>query len=215
MLPIKTVACAAVALGMMTATAHAEDASRWFVHVGPAYVDPIEHGTVSLGGAVVPGGDVAISGRWTVEGEVGYFVTRNIAIAAAAGFPPTFKVDAAGSLAGLGTAGKVTGGPMGVMVQYHANRGGRIQPYLGVGAAFLVVMNTKDGLLSNFTSSSDVGPAIGGGVDLMLNDKWGLFVDAKKAWVSTKSTGNLGPNPVVANVDVDPMVYNAGLAYHF
>src|SRR4051794_40808707 len=90
MLPIKTAAAAAVALAAMTATAHAEDSSRWFVHLGPAYVDPIEHATVSLGGATVPGGDVAIKGRLTVEGEIGYYVTRNIAVAAAAGFPPTF-----------------------------------------------------------------------------------------------------------------------------
>jgi outer membrane protein len=214
MLPIKTAACAAVALGAMAATAHAEDAGKWFVHLGPAYVDPIERGTIYAGGALYPGADVAISGRATVEGEIGYYVTRHIALAAAGGFPPTFEVKGAGSLAGV-SAGKITGGPAGVFLEYHPVRTGRIQPYAGAGAAFLLVFGTKDGALSGLTAKSSAGPAIGGGVDLMVNSKWGAFVDVKKAWLGTIARGSLGGAPVKADVRVDPMVYNVGVAYHF
>jgi len=215
MLHIKTAACAAVALGAATASAHAEDAGRWFVHLGPAYVDPAETASITMGGQPVAGGDVAIDGRWSVEGEVGYFVTRNIAVTLAGGYPPTFKIDAAGTLAGLGTTGKLVGGPAAITVQYRLNRGGRIQPYVSTGAAFLIVFDTKDGLMSELKAKSDVGPMVGGGFDVMVNDRWGLFFDAKKAWVGTVATGFLGPNPVRAEVTVNPFVYNAGLSYHF
>jgi outer membrane protein len=210
---IKTAAVAALALAGATA-AHAEDASKWFVHLGPAYVDPHEKGTVYVGGQLYPGAGVSLPGKWTVEGEVGYFITKHIALAAAAGYPPTFEVNGAGTLAGV-TAGKITGGPAGIFLEYHPLRSGVVQPYVGAGAAFLLVFSTQDGALTNLTAKSAAGPAIGGGVDLMLNKKWGLFLDAKKAWVGTIAKGNLGPAPVKADVRIDPMVYNAGVAFHF
>ena len=136
-------------------------------------------------------------------------------VAAAGGFPPTFDVKGAGSLAAAGSAGKITGGPAGVFLEYHPVRSGRIQPYAGAGVAFLIVFGTKDGALSDLTAKSSAGPAIGGGVDLMVNDRWGAFLDVKKAWVGTIAKGSLGGVPVKADVRVDPMVYNVGVAYHF
>ena len=113
------------------------------------------------------------------------------------------------------SAGKITGGPAGVFLEYHPLRTGRIQPYAGAGVAFLIVFGTKDGALSGLTAKSSAGPAIGGGVDLMVNSKWGAFVDVKKAWLGTIARGSLGGIPIKADVRVDPMVYNVGVAYHF
>jgi outer membrane protein len=195
--------------------AHAEDATKWFVHAGPALVAPDESAKVYAAGSLVPGGSVSIASRWTFSGELGRFLTPNVAVAVAGGIPPVFKIDGAGSLAAVGTAGKVLGGPSGVFVQYHANRSGMIQPYVGVGAAVLVVFSSKDRAATNLHVDSAIGPAIQAGADVMLNGRWGIFGDVKKGWVKTTATGFLGPAPVRARITVDPLVTNFGVSYQF
>jgi len=215
MYSLKAAAVAAVLGVAVAAPAHAQTMDRWFVHAGPAFVQPVERTSMEAGGAAVPGADVKIKGRWTVEGEVGYFVTPNVAIGFAAGLPPTFKVQAAGSLTGLGTAGKITGGPAALTVQYHFNREGRVQPYVGAGASFLVVFKTKDAVLTDVSAKSNIGTALQAGADVMFTDHLGGFVDVKKAFVSTVAKGFLGPAPVRAKVLLDPIAANAGITYHF
>jgi outer membrane protein len=210
----KLAALAALAVAALGSTAHAQE-TKWFVHGGPALVSPHEKAKITAGGSPLAGGDVSIPSRWTVEGELGYFVTPNIAVAVAAGAPPTFDVNMAGSLAGLGKAGTMTGGPAGLLVQYHFNRTGRIQPYVGAGASFLVVFDTDDGLMTNLKAKSAVGTALQVGADVMINDRVGVFLDVKKAWVGTIATGTMGPAPVRAKVNVDPIVTNFGVTYHF
>jgi len=208
-------AAAALLFASAAGAAHAEDASKWFVHLGPAIVAPSESATLTAGGAPVAGANVSIKSRWTFEGEVGRYLTPNIAVAVAAGAPPKFTIKGAGTLASVGTAGKMTGGPAGIFVQYHINRGGMIQPYVGAGGALLLVFGTNDGVLTNLHAKSAVGPAVQVGADVMFNDRWGAFVDVKKAWIKTTATGMLGPAPVRARVTVDPLVPHAGVAYHF
>ncbi|MFI5034549.1 MAG: hypothetical protein ACHQPH_28010, partial [Reyranellales bacterium] len=88
---LKTLTLAGIAaLGLATA-AKAQDAdpSRWFVHVGPADVILQPKVSMTAGGQPVPGAAVSIASQWTVEGEIGYFLNRNIAVAFAGGYPPT------------------------------------------------------------------------------------------------------------------------------
>lgn len=212
---LKTAAFAALGLAVVACQARADDASRWIVHFGPAVVSPQESATLNLAGAPVPGGNVSIASRWTVEGEVGYYVTRNISVGFAAGFPPTFKVNGAGTMAALGTAGEMTGGPAGLGVLYHFNRGGRIQPYVGGGASFLIVFDTKDGALSHLKASDSVGELAQAGADVFINKHWGFFLDVKKAWIGTTATATYAGLPVTAKVAIDPWVPSVGAAYRF
>ncbi|HEY8614809.1 OmpW/AlkL family protein [Phenylobacterium sp.] len=215
MASFKIAAAAALAAATFAGAAQAQDAGRWFVHAGPAFVEPAESADMTAGGQPVPGADVSIDGRWTAEVEVGYFLTPNIALAAAGGFPPKFNVDASGTLAALGRAGTMTGGPAGVMAQYHFNPDGPVSPYVGAGASFLIVFDTEDGALNDLEADSAVGTVVQAGVNVMANDRWGAFFDVKKAWVGTVAKANLGPTPVRAKVKVDPLVVNAGLTYRF
>lgn len=212
---IQVAVLAALASASMATAASAQDASRWIVHAGPAFVDPDESALMTAGGAPVPGANVKIKGKWTVEGELTYLVTPHIGLAVAAGAPPTFDIQTAGSLAGLGKAGEMTGGPAGLLVQYHFNPQGKFQPYVGAGASFLVVFDTKDGVLTKVKAKSAVGTALQVGANMMFTDKVGGFIDVKKAFVDTTATGFLGAAPVRAKVQVDPLVYNAGVAWRF
>lgn len=215
MASMKLTALAAVAVAAIASSAQAQAAGDWIVHLGPAIVDPDESATLTAGGAAVPGGNVSIDAEWSIEGEASYFLTPNIAISAAAGFPPQFTIKGAGTLAGVGTAGKMTGGPAGIFAQYHFNRAGRISPYVGAGVAFLVVFGTEDGALSNVEADSAVGTSLQAGANLWINDRWGAFVDFKKVFIETESTGSLGGAPVHADVTLDPLVTNFGVAWRF
>lgn len=215
MLSIKRAAVAALAIAATATAAHAEDSSQWFAHVGAALVHPDASDTLTLGGQLVPGSNVHIEQRWTVEGEVGRYLTRNIAISVAGGYPPTFIVQGAGSVSAFGQLGKMTGGPAAVMVQYHFLRDQKIQPYVGAGPAVLVVFSTRDGTVQNLRAATVAGPAVQAGADIMLNDRWGLFVDVKKAWITTTAKGSAEGFPVRAEVKVNPIVPSFGVAYHF
>jgi len=205
----------AAAAAAFATSAQSQQAGDWIVHAGPAVVTPDESASMTAGGSPVPGADVSIGSEWTVEAEASYFVTPNVAIAVAVGFPPEFEVEAAGSLAGAGTVGKMTGGPAGLLVQYHFNRGGKVSPYVGAGAAFLFVFGTEDGVLTSLDADSAVGTALQVGANLWLNERWGAFVDVKKAFVETTATGSLGGAPVRAEVTIDPLVTNFGVSYRF
>ncbi|HEX8568659.1 MAG TPA: OmpW family outer membrane protein [Caulobacteraceae bacterium] len=209
---------AAAALCGAAGGASAQVDPQWFVRLGPALVDLDEDATMEAGGAPVPGANVSIESEWTAAVEIGRFVTPNIAVSFTGGFPPKFDVMSAGSLAALGRAGSITGGPMAVTGHYHFNRQGAFQPYVGAGVAFMYVFDTEDGALTNLEVENAAGPAVQVGANYFFNERFGAFADFKKAWFSSESRGNapaFGGAPVVADVQLDPAVYNAGLIWRF
>lgn len=214
----KTVTLAGIAaLGLATAAKaqQVQDTSRWFAHAGPATVMLDPKTTMTAGGQPVPGAAVKAADTWTVEGEIGYFLTPNFSVAFAGGYPPVVTVKAAGSLNGVGTVGKMQAGPSALNLGWHFNRGGMIQPYVGAGTAFLIVWSTKDGVLTNLNVDHSIGPEVQAGADVMINSHWGAFFDYKRAWIETTAKGMLGPAPVVAKIQLNPTVLNAGVTYRF
>ena len=107
------------------------------------------------------------------------------------------------------------GGPMALHLQYHFPGWGALQPYLGVGAVFLSVLDNEDRALSRFRVRQSFGASLQAGVDYMLDDHWGLFVDVKKAFLRTTSVGYLGPVRVTSDVVLDSVALHSGLTYRF
>ena len=213
-----TALLAAAALSASAGAASAQVDPQWYVRLGPALVDLDESATMQAGGAPVPGANVEIDAEWTAAVEIGRFVTPNVAVSFTGGFPPKFEIQSAGSLAALGRAGTVLGGPMSVTGHYHFNRQGAFQPYLGGGVAFMYVFDTEDGALTNLEVDNAVGPAVQVGANYYFSERMGVFADFKKAWFSSESRGNapaFGGAPVVADVQLDPAVWNAGLVWRF
>lgn len=197
------------------AVAVAEAPLGIFVHVGPAGLLMSEGATMRVAGQHLPGATISIKSQVTPSVELGYFVTSNVAVSFTGGFPPLAKIEAAGSLDGYPTIGKTTYGPMTLTAHYHFMDLGRVQPYLGVGPAFMYVFDDNDGLLGDLEIKNSVGIAFQAGADVMLDRHWGLFVDVKKALLRTTATGNLGPAPVKAEVKLDPLVLSGGVTYRF
>ncbi len=219
MLSLKTLPLAGIAALCLATGAHAQDAaqdnSRWFVHVGPAEMILAPTVKLTAGGQTVPGAAVSVPNTWTVEGEIGYFLNKDIAVAFAGGYPPVVTINGAGSLSALGKAGQMQAGPSAFNLSYHFDRGGVVQPYIGAGFAFMIVWNTHDAALTNLKVDDAIGPEVQAGADFMINKHWGAFVDYKRAWLDTTARGDLGPAPVVAKVQLNPTVVNAGVTYRF
>jgi outer membrane protein len=187
----------------------------FYVHVGLAGVILDEGAKINVGGYRVIGGDISIKPQVTPAVEVGYFFTPELAVSFTGGFPPHIKVEAAGTMNGMGLVGRSTYGPMTLTAHYHFQGLGRFQPYLGLGAAFMVVFDRSDGLMTRLEIDNAAGVALQAGADYMIDDHWGIFVDVKKAYLRTEARGFLGPAPVKADLKLDPAVVHGGVTYRF
>lgn len=202
----------------------------FFVHVGALGVFKQPNAQSTGGGFfnTIPilGGigisNIATRPDYTLGLEVGYFVTPNIAIALSAGVPPVAHLKATGlTVAGaLGTdlLGSVRYGPAMLLLQYHFTQFGAIQPYFGVGAAYVLNFgNISDGILRDFSIDQNFGLVLQGGADLMLTQNWGVFVDLKKIFYATDAQGFLlNTNvPIRLHGHLDPWVAGAGVTFKY
>jgi outer membrane protein len=187
----------------------------FFVHIGPAAVILDESATMSAAGQKLDGANISIKPQATVVIEAGYFLTPNFAISFTGGIPPFAKIEGAGTMAGVGRVGATTYGPMTLTAHYHFTWFGRLQPYVGVGPAFMYVFDEKDGVMTQLKIDNAAGFAVQVGADYMITDRWGLFVDVKNAILRTEAKGSYGPFPIQADIKLDPLVVNAGVGFRF
>ena len=205
---------ASVMIGGSAAAAELGSAgqSRLYLHVGPAAVALDEGAEIRAGGAVIPGGTIYIKTNVTPVLELGYFLSRNVAISFTGGWPPLAKVEGAGTLEGAGTIGKSTYGPMALTAHYHFNPEGTFRPYVGAGPVFMYVFSEQDGLVRNLNVKHNFGFAVQAGAEVSMTERLGLFLDVKKARLRTTATGSLGPAPMTSKIKMDPLVIHAGVA---
>lgn len=216
--PLAIAAWLALALPAAAAdpvTVPAAFAPSFFVHVGASGLFTDEDATVRANGLTVPGGSALIQDRATVAVEAGWYVTPEIALAVTGGIPMLTAIKGAGSLASVGTAGKALNGPAVATVQVHPGGWGPVQPYLGLGAAYLHVFDNRDGALSDFAVRDHWGFVLQAGTDLMLDQHWGVFVDLKETWLDTTSRGFLGPVRVDTDMDMRTTAVFSGITYRF
>ena len=193
----------------------ATDTTKWTVRFGLTNLNLADKIDLSVGGAPFPGAGLSTFEHHLPSLQIGRFLTSNVAVNATVGLPPKIDVFGAGTIGALPKLGEVNYGPTALTVQYHPTRSGRIRPYVGVGASYMIVFDTNDGAFQNLKVENDLGPAIEAGVDLMINDRWAIFADAKKAWLRPTATGTFGGAPVVGKTKLDPWAFSGGLAFHF
>ncbi len=172
----------------------------------------------SASAAPVPGAGAKLSDDTTLLAEIGYRFTPEWSAGLTVGIPPTTDIDGTGSAAAFGRLGEMKYGPLALTGQYQFNAGGRLQPYLGAGAVYYLVMDEKDGAVAGLTVDNAWGSVLQAGVDYKLSPTLGLFVDVKKLFLKTTASGNLpalGGAPVKADAKLDPLVIQAGLLLQF
>jgi outer membrane protein len=206
---------AADPVGKPIAPAAVAKVPSWFIHVGAGAVILNESARMNVGGAPFPGGSIEIAPQVTPIIELGYFVTPNIGVSFTGGLPPKISIKGIGTAAPLGTLGTAVYGPMTLTAHYHFTDFGRIQPYVGAGVAFMKIFSTKDRALTNLKINDAAGPALQVGVDFMIDQNWSAFIDVKKAFLRTITTGNLGAVPTRSKATIDPLVVSTGVGYRF
>lgn len=187
----------------------------WYVHAGVGGIFLSESAKIKAGGSPLLGANVKIDSQITPVVEVGYFVTPNIAVSLTGGLPPKINIEGKGAIAGLGTLGSAVYGPATLTAHYHFMDLGNIQPYVGAGIAYMKIFSTKDRALANLKADDAFGAVLQAGVDIMVSRNWGAFVDVKKAWLRTDSTGTLGGVPIATKLTLDPLVVHSGVTYRF
>jgi len=204
------------ALGVCGGAASAQEAPKpFYIHIGPGDVILDAGAKLSEGGQVIPGATVSANNSVTAVVEVGYHFTPNWAVSFTGGYPPTARIQTAGTIAGLGEAGKAVYGPMALTLHYHFLGFGRFQPYIGGGGVFMHVFSVTDGVFTDLHVSDHFGYLGQVGADYLISDKWGAFVDFKKAHLRTSSSGMFGGALITGAVKLDPAVVHGGVSYRF
>ncbi|WP_294392594.1 OmpW family outer membrane protein [uncultured Sphingomonas sp.] len=191
------------------------DTTKWTVRAGLTSLTLADRVDLSVGGAHYPGADLSTFEHWTPTVQIGRFLTRNVAINLTAGIPPSIDVYGGGSIGSLPKLGKVRYGPMALTAQYHFTRSGRIRPYVGAGASYMIVFGTKDGTFENLKVKDDFGWAFEAGTDIMISNRVAIFGDVKKALLRPVTTGLFMGDSVVGKTRLDPWAFSGGIAYHF
>ena len=211
----KKVAACAVTMIMVGTTAAADDRKDWMVQVGPASLSLADDAVLKVGGQVLPGAEVKTESQYTPTITVARYIADEFAVSLTVGPPPRAEIDASGTLNGMGRLANVDYGPAALTLQYHPFRGKRVDPYIGAGFAYMLVTNTQDSIFQGVEVENDLGASLQAGVNFAMNDRYGVYVDVKKAFLTTQATGTFNGLDAVADVVMDPLVVSAGASLSF
>lgn len=192
--------------------------SPWQVRLRGLYVAPdFSTRPVTANGAVIPGAGVGVTDSVIPELDITYYFTNNISAELVLGVT-RHTAFGTGSIAALGTLGRAWLLPPTLTLQYHFTDFGAFKPYIGGGINYTFFFNTNSNALSNFSLRDNVGYAVQFGFDYFLDEHWAINVDAKRIFLLTTASGNLG-SPTGARVTtplrIDPWLVGGGITYRF
>ncbi|MFA5970521.1 MAG: OmpW family outer membrane protein [Sphingomonas sp.] len=131
-------------------------------------------------------------------------------------------ITGAGALAGADLVRNALIIPATLTVKYHLPLG-PIRPYVGVGPALFLALDSKPGAdaqalgVTRVHLSSEVGAALQTGADIPLGKHgYGLTFDAKKYFISTNAHFRAGDtDAIVTRHKLDPWLLSAGVYFRF
>lgn len=165
------------------------------------------------GGNTDIGGTPEADDAFVPEFDITYFFTPNIAaelILATSPHDVTLKNSTLGTL-DLGSTWVL---PPTLTMQYHFMPGQTLSPYVGAGINYTLPYSedAAGGTVTDLEVDGSFGWALQAGADYWLNDNWGLNFDVKKIYVDVDAKVN---GTIDGNVELDPWVIGAGVAYRF
>lgn len=178
-------------------------AERFQVRARAIGVLPDEDSKVNIGG------DVDVGDALVPEVDLTYFITNNIALEAIAG---TAQHEL--NYNGRTNLGNVWILPPTVTLQYHFTPEKTLSPYVGAGVNYSMFYGEETGTgFTDLEVDGGFGFALQAGTDIWINENWGLNVDVKKIFLNVDGTLNNGA--IRADIDLDPWIVGAGVAYRF
>jgi outer membrane protein len=187
---------------------------RWFGRVGVLDAIYYSGARIAVNGAVKPGATAAVSNDATVTVDIGYDLTRNIALMLMAGFPPKPKMTGEGTVASLDRLGEVRYGPVMLTATYRVRDWGAFHPYAGGGVGYAIILKERDASVLDLKVHNNWGLLLQAGAEYDLGQTWSLFADVKKLWLSVNADGVLaGGAPVAASVKLNPILISVGVKF--
>lgn len=227
---------AALAGGSMLG--HAYEQGDWILRVGATTVDPDTNSDdINLPGGLVAKAEVDSDTQLGIIPVYMFTDSWAIEVLAATPFEHHIEAQGQGSISGTNLdAGSTKQLPPTVSVQWYP-RGGQTgwQPYLGVGLNYTVFFDENTdgqlvGLLGDLTDGAvndadlslddSFGLAAQAGVDIPIDEHWAFnagiwYIDiGTEAEITAKANGATAAK-VKFDVQLDPWVYNVGIAYKF
>ena len=210
-----SVVLSALGLFALCAPALAQDASPWFLRAGVADLMLADGYTVSVGGGPISGAKLHYGPIYTPMAEIGYSFAPDWSAVATLGFPPAISASGAGSLAPYGKLESTTFGPSAYTIQYQPIHTGIVRPYIGAGLSYMIIFRMHDAVVQNAHLSNNLAPAFEVGSEFALDPQYGLFLEAKKAFLHSKTTGTVGGYPLLGTAALVPWVFSGGMTFHF
>ena len=223
---LSTAVMATLMSGALSVQAYEE--GDWIVRVGAVTVAPNE----SSDNIVLPTDPVTVLkgasvGDDTQLGLIGaYMLTNTVGIELLAATPFEHDISVRGTSIDAGTTKQL---PPTLSLQWYP-RGGQDgwQPYLGMGVNYTIFFdeevdpdleNALGALLGASTVDLELDDSIGisaqAGVDFPLSENLSLNLGVWYIDLGTTATIKTDVGRVKFDVDIDPLVYNVGIAYRF
>lgn len=223
----KTALFAAVAAASAFATpAHATEAgtiqAKLFVTgvLPDGKIDTIKSAIPSVVAAVGANPQSKANDNVVPTVAIEYFATPNVSVETICCLT-THHVNGAGSLAGANLVNHVMILPATVTLKYHLDAG-PVKPYVGVGPSIFFVLGEKPGTtaqalgVTRVKMSNSFALALQGGVDVAMNEKMGISLDAKRYFVKPEAKFYAG-NTLALHTKhkLNPWVISGGLYFRF
>jgi outer membrane protein W len=207
----------AVAAVALHAPAAAQPAAEHdgFVRAGVARLKLADKGGLEMNGAPIAGAGYTTPEKWMGSFDLGYFVGNTIAVQVSGTTPVKTPNLPNGTLGGTPNLGTDKFSLFTATATWHPLRGGTVSPYVGAGLEWFHVWSIRDEFADNLDVKDEVGPVIQGGAEFNLNERFGIYIDAKKAFIETKASANIGPAVVTAKPQLDPFILQAGAVVRF
>jgi outer membrane protein len=207
-------AVATVLIGAMAPAANAFDLSNVTARVRAVHMDPADKsGAIAAIGA--PADTIDVESKWIPDLDFEYALTEHFALELLLTIPQKHEVVARETSLGDDVkVGTVTHLPPTLTAKYYFGTAA-VKPYVGAGVNLTWFLKDDLGVPGVGTLDVDswsIGPALQVGVDVQLNPRWSLSLDAKRAWIRTDVS--LGGTKLTT-VKVDPWIIGAGVGYRF
>ncbi|NOT16368.1 MAG: OmpW family protein [Methylotenera sp.] len=208
------------------------EAGDWVVRARAVNISPDEDSrlgkTVNKNVARVmsPGAELSVDSNTIPELDISYYITKNIAaeliLALGSKHDVSIKGEA-GAVVPNQLLGSVDALPPTLTAQWHFNPDQTIDPYVGAGVNYTVMLdrnlNLRKGPLAGSKikiDSDSWGYALQAGVDINLKDGWLINADVKYVTIDTDVKLKVGGKwTKIDSLDIDPWVIGFGIGKKF
>lgn len=109
--------------------------------------------------------------------------------------------------------------PIMAVLQWHPTEHGTFRPYIGAGAAHIILRNVKEQIgttgASGIHFSDPTGLLLNAGLRMEMSKRWSLFGDARYVPVETRGRTTFPGTTSSVRFDMKPLIVAVGTAYRF